>query len=68
MPFAHYLPLRVRFWIYKKLGREGHADLNYLNLLTPNEFLGLFPKQVKVHLYKQRCFSIVNTLVAVVEK
>ena len=68
MPFVHYLPLRVRFSIYKKFGRESHADLNYLNLLTPGEFLGLFPKQVKVHLYKQRYFGMVNTLVAVVEK
>lgn len=68
IPFAHYLPLRLRFWIYKKLGREDYADLNHLNLLTPSEFLGLFPEQVKVNLYKQRCIGIVSTLVAVVEK
>ncbi|QII12880.1 hypothetical protein KsCSTR_35010 [Candidatus Kuenenia stuttgartiensis] len=68
IPFAHYLPLKFRFWIYKKFGKESHADLNYLNLLTTNAFLGLFPKQVKVNLYKQRCFGMLSNLIAVVEK
>lgn len=68
IPFAHYLPLRLRFWIYKKLGKGDHADLNYLNLLTPNEYRGLFPKHVKINIYKQRCFGILSNLIAVVEK
>lgn len=68
IPFAHYFPLSLRFWIYIKLGREYHADLNHLNLLKTKEFLGLFPKNVEVKLYKQRFCGLVSTLVAVIEK
>jgi len=68
IPFAHWLPQKIKFWIYKKLGREYWADINHLNLLTSKGFLSLFPKGIKVRLYKQRMFGITSSLIALVEK
>jgi len=62
IPFAHWLPLRIRFWIYKKLGREHWADVNHLNLLTLIDFLSLFPRGIKVKLYKQKLFLELQTV------
>jgi len=68
IPFAHWLPQKVKFWIYRKLGREWWADVSHLNLLTPKKFLSLFPKGIKVRLYKQRMLGITSNLIALVEK
>ncbi len=45
---------KIRFWIYKKLGKGYWADIKHLNLLTPRKFLSLFPKGIKVKLYSQK--------------
>jgi len=67
--FAHWLPQKIKFWIYRKLGRQYWADINHLNLLASRRFLSLFPKGIKVRLYKQRIFGVItSSLIAVVEK
>ena len=68
IPFAHWLPKRMRFWIYKKLGREYWADVIHLNLLTPRNFLSLFPERIRVRIYKQKKFGIASNLIALMEK
>ncbi|MFA5270773.1 MAG: methyltransferase domain-containing protein [Candidatus Omnitrophota bacterium] len=68
IPFAHWFPLKIRFWIYKKLGRGYWADVNHLNLLTERSFLSLFPVGIKVKVYKQRILGIASNLIAVAEK
>lgn len=68
IPFVHYLPRTIRFWIYRKLGRSFWADSNHLNLLTPKKFLSLFSSGKKVRLLKQSALGIPHSLVAVVEK
>ena len=68
IPLAHYLPLDLRFWVYRKCGRGYFADLDRLNLLTAKQFRSLFPPNLKVFLYKPRSFGIINNLIAVVEK
>jgi len=67
IPFAHWLPEKTKFRIYKKLGREYWADVNRLNLLTSGRFLSLFPKEIRVKLYKHRILKITSTLSAAVE-
>lgn len=64
LPFIHWLPRKYKSWLYKKLGRSSCADINYLNLLKPKEFLALFPKNIKVKLHKQRIFGLTYNLIA----
>lgn len=47
IPFAHWLPQKIKFWIYKKLGRAYWTDVNHLNLLTEKKFLKFFPDELK---------------------
>jgi len=68
IPFVHYLPRKMSFWIYRKLGRNFWADLNYLNPLTPKKFVSLFPSGKQVRIFKQRILGIPHSLIAVVEK
>jgi len=68
IPFAHWLPQKIKFWIYKKLGREYWAHLNHLNPLTPKNFLSLFPSEKQVRLFKQSVLGIPCNLIAIVEK
>lgn len=68
IPLVHWLPLKITFWIYKKLGREYWADIGHLNLLRPKQFVQCFPSNVNIRLYKQRCLGITATLIAVVDK
>jgi len=67
VPFVHYLPRTMRFWIYRKLGRGFWADLDRLNLLTPKKFLSLFPSEKQVRLSNQSISGVSCSLIAVVE-
>jgi len=67
IPFAHYLPLKIRFRVYKILHRGYFADLNILNLLKLKEFLCLFPKRAKVKIIKQRFLGMVSGFIAIGE-
>lgn len=68
IPFAHWLPIKLRFWIYRSMGRDYFADINRLNLLSEKEFIALFPKQVKVKLYRQKILGITTNLIISAEK
>jgi len=68
IPFAHWLPQKIKFWVYKKLGREYWADKNHLNLLTAKKFISLFPQGCKVKIYKQKVFGITSNLIVIAEK
>jgi len=68
IPCVHWLPQKIKYWIYRKLGRGFWANINHLNLLASKRFLSLFPKGIKVRLYKQRMFGITSSLIALVEK
>lgn len=68
IPFAHWLPWKIKFWVYKKLKREYWASIEHLNLLTLKKFISLFPNNVKVKIYKQKILGITSNLIAVVEK
>ena len=68
IPFAHWLPQKMKFWIYKKLGREYWADIKHLNLLNERRFFSIFPEGTKVEVHRQRIFGITSILIAVAEK
>ncbi len=68
IPFVHYLPRTMRFWIYRKLGRGFWTDSNCLNLFTPKKFLSLFPSRKQVRLFKHSILGISHSLIAVIEK
>jgi len=68
IPFAHWLPKGIRFYIYKKMGRSYWADDNHLNLLSAKRFISLFPREYKPKIYRQRIFGITSSLIAVAEK
>jgi hypothetical protein len=70
IPFAHWLPIEFRFWIYRKFGRGFFADLNHLNLLSGKEFTALFPteERFKIKLYRQRMVGVTTNLVVIAEK
>ena len=67
IPFAHYLPLKMRFWVYKILNRGYFADLNILNLLKLKELISLFPRDTKVKFIKQRFLGMVSGFIAIGE-
>lgn len=48
LPLVHYLPIGLRYKVYKIFGKEKWADINMLNLLTPSRLLNLFPDNVNV--------------------
>ena len=68
IPFAHWLPQKIKFWIYNNLGREYYADINHLNLLSAKKFLSLFPEDICVKLYRHKIMGITSSLIAVFEK
>lgn len=68
IPFAHYLPQNIRFWIYKKLGRGYWANLNNLNLLKPKTFYNLLPNNINFKTVKQRKFGISYNLIVICDK
>ena len=68
IPLAHWLPVSPRERIYSLVGLERYADPHCLNLVSEKEFLSLFPKNVKVTIYKQRIMCLTSSLIALVEK
>jgi len=68
IPFAHWLPQKIKRKIYKMFGREYWADINHLNLLSEKKFVSLFPEGIDIKLYKQKIFGITSNFIAVVEK
>ncbi len=68
IPFVHYLPLRLRFWIYNKLGKSYWANLNNLNLLKPKEFYQLFPDSLNIKIINQKLFGITYNFIAICDK
>jgi ubiquinone/menaquinone biosynthesis C-methylase UbiE len=68
IPFAHWLPQKIKGKIYKMFGREYWADINHLNLLTAKDFISLFLENFKVKLYKQKILGFTSNLIAIVEK
>lgn len=68
IPFAHWLPEKLKCAVYKMLGRGFFADKNNLNLVSMKQFLQCFPEDVTVKIYKQRIFGITASLIAVVKK
>lgn len=68
MPFAHWMPQRIKALIYSFLSESYFASLNNLNLLNEKEFLSLFPKEAKVKIVRQRILGITSTIIAIVEK
>lgn len=68
IPFAHLLPKKMKFWIYKKLGRTYWADEKNLNLLTAKQFVALFPKEAKISLYRGKLLGITSSLIIFAEK
>lgn len=68
IPFAHWLPQRMKAWLYRKLGRGDWADPNRLNLISEKQFTSLFPSGVKLRVYKQSALGITSNLMAFVDK
>jgi len=68
IPFAHWLPINIRNWIYIKIGRSYFATVDRLNLLTAKRLLSLFPKNVEARLIKQRFFGLTSNLIVVADK
>ena len=50
IPFAHWLPRETCWTIYRALGREYYADINRLNLISPNQLRSLFPEKLQERL------------------
>ncbi len=68
IPFVHWFPQNIRYYIYRRMGRSYWADVNHLNLLASNHFISLFPRKYKPKIYRQRILGITSSLIAVVEK
>ncbi|MCX7957129.1 MAG: methyltransferase domain-containing protein [Endomicrobia bacterium] len=68
IPFAHWLPTRLKSFIYRKLNREYWADEKNLNLLSVKELVSLFPKNLRLIFYKQKFLFFTTTLIVIGEK
>lgn len=69
LPFIHYLPANIRFKLYKKIKKGFWADINHLNLLTPKEFLSLFPnRNINIRLIRQKFMGFTYNLIAIIDK
>jgi SAM-dependent methyltransferase len=68
IPFAHWLPEKVKSWIYIKFKREFYASKEHLNLLSYKTFLSLFPEDVNVKIIKQKFLGLTSNLIAIVSK
>jgi hypothetical protein len=61
LPFVHWLPWRVRYAIYRRLGLDYWADVNHLNLLNRAALLALFPSDCTVRLREDRVMGMTMT-------
>ena len=68
VPVAHYLPLRARFAIYRRLGRGNWASLERLNLLSARELLKLVPRGVQTRLVRLRLLGLTHSLVLILRR
>ena len=67
IPCAHWLPESLRNPIYRALGRKNEGAPGSLTLLTAASLRGLFPRDVKVRIVKQRLLGFVSVLVVITE-
>jgi hypothetical protein len=67
IPFAHWLPERLRNAIYRAAGRAYFADDSHLNLLDAAEFRRLFPAELRsrVTIRTQYLLGLPLTLIAI---
>lgn len=69
LPFVHYLPINIRFKLYKQIGKGFWADINHLNLLSSKELLSLIPKRnINVRQIKQKFMGFTSNLILIVDK
>lgn len=69
LPFVHYLPIKIRFKLYKKLGKGYWADINHLNSLSSKELLSLISKRnINVRLVKQKFMGFTYKLILIIDK
>ncbi|MBI5191633.1 MAG: class I SAM-dependent methyltransferase [Nitrospirae bacterium] len=62
LPFVHYLPYNIKRRIYGWAGKGFWADPELLNLLTEDEFVGMFPPGVRTVVSRQRLMGITATI------
>ncbi|MBN2532433.1 MAG: methyltransferase domain-containing protein [Spirochaetales bacterium] len=65
-PFIHMFPRKIKFWIYKKIGRGYFSDINRLNLLRLQEFIKLFPAHINIKIYKQKVLGLTTNFIALI--
>lgn len=68
IPLVHWLPQKIRSYIYQKMGKKFWANPNNLNLLGRRELLDLFPKNVKIKLISQRFLFFTIQFIVIGEK
>jgi hypothetical protein len=68
VPLAHYFAPRLRFPIYRWLGRGYWASLAHLNLLSASDLLDLVPPGVQSKLVRLRLLGITHSLVLILKK
>ena len=66
--FVHWLPDKIKFFIFKKTGHKFWADTKNLNLLSKKELISLFPKNGNFYLIKKGIFFLNHNLIAVYDK
>lgn len=63
LPFLHWLPQPAHQAALKLLGLDFWAKTENLNLLSPKEFLALFPPCRSLHLFTYKLFGIPSNIV-----
>lgn len=63
LPLVHWLPPKTFRNILRKVGMKALAEEEILNLLSAKEFIGLFPKEAKLHLVRIRTMGMTSNLV-----
>lgn len=68
IPFAHWLPMKMRNAIYRALGRTYFADEKMLRLLGASDLKKMIPSGWKIRLVRQRTLGFTANLNAVLER
>lgn len=64
LPIIHWLPKPVHRSVLKRMELLFWADVENLNLLCPQSFIGLFPESFDVHLKKEYLLGLTSNLIA----
>jgi hypothetical protein len=68
IPIAHYFPPRMRFAIYRALGRGFWASLDRLNLVTARQLRSFVPAAVDCQFIRLRLLGLTHSFVMILRR